>query len=225
MIYPRETLRRVLKRRPCNHVAGTNGVDRQVQDRDKDLLDAHCQGDRAAFGELVRRHGGSLLGYLMRMCGNREQAEDFFQETFKRVHEKAHTLRSEHFNSWLFTIATRVAISGLRRGNRLKVVSLNQQFDCNDGGSEPPSEIAVADSRHNPAEQAIKAEEVQQVRQAVASLPAKQRAVLILAYYQELSYREVADILGCSIGTVKTHMYRALKALAQRLPDIVGETE
>ena len=200
-----------------------DGAEGPVQETDKNLLNAHCRGDPAAFGELVRRHGGSLLGYLMRMCANREQAEDFFQETFKRVHEKADTLRKDRFKSWLFSIATRVAIDGLRRRSRLKLVSLNQQFDCNDGGREPLSEIAVADSTHNPVEQAVKAEEARQVREAVASLPAKQRATLVLAYYQQLSYREVAEVLGCSIGTVKSQMFRALRTLAQRLPDISGE--
>ena len=63
---------------------------------DKSLIDAHLQGDAEAFGELVRRYGDSLLGYLTKICGNREQAKDLFQETFRRVHEKAHTLRSGH---------------------------------------------------------------------------------------------------------------------------------
>jgi RNA polymerase sigma factor (sigma-70 family) len=63
-----------------------------------------------------------------------------------------------------------------------------------------------------------------QVRQAIAALPARQRTTLVLAYYQQLSYREVAEALGCSIGTVKTQMYRALKTLAAKLPDVSGET-
>jgi len=71
----------------------------------------------------------------------------------------------------------------------------------------------------------IKAEQKEQVRQAVESLPANQRATLVLAYYQQLSYREVAEVMGCSIGTVKAQMYRALKTLAQRLPDVSGEVK
>ena len=64
------------------------------------------------------------------------------------------------------------------------------------------------------------AERKEQVRQALDLLPARQRATLVLAYFQQLSYPDVAQVLGCSIGTVKTQMYRALKTLAQRLPDI-----
>jgi RNA polymerase sigma-70 factor (ECF subfamily) len=192
---------------------------------DKSLIDAHRQGDKTAFSELVRRYGDSVLGYLVRMSGNREQAEDLFQETFKRVHEKAHTFRGDQFKSWLFTIATRVAIDGLRRRRRLRFISLNQRFDCADKNSEELAAVAVADNSYEPSQEAIMAEQKEQVRQAVDLLPAMQRATLVLAYYQQLSYREVAEVLGCSIGTVKTQMYRALRTLAQRLPEFGGEAK
>ncbi len=196
-----------------------------MENSDKSLIDAHRQGDKTAFGELVRRYGDSVLRYLMRMSGSREQAEDLFQETFKRVHEKAHTLRGNRFKPWLFTIATNVAIDGMRRRRRLRVVSLNQKLDCADGRCEELGAVAVADNRYEPSGEVIRAEQKEQVRQAVDLLPAKQRATLVLAYYQQLSYSEVAQVLGCSIGTVKAQMYRALKTLAQRLPDVSGEVK
>ena len=192
----------------------------RMEKTDQSLLDAHRQGDSAAFGELVRRYGDSVLGYLVRMSGSRERAEDLFQETFKRVHEKSHTFRGPQFKGWLFKIATRVALDGVRKNKRMKTISLNQQTDCaGQDGSEFAATVA-SDNSCNPSEQAVKAERTEQVRQAVGSLPARQRATLVLAYYQQLSYREVAAVLGCSEGTVKTQMYRALKTLAQRLPEI-----
>ena len=189
---------------------------------DKSLIDAHLEGDTMAFGELVRRYGDSLLGYLTRMTGSREQAEDLFQETFKRVHEKAGTFRGSRIKSWLFAIATNVAIDGMRKSKRLRIVSLNQKVDCDDEEGREFSTVAVADNSYEPSQNAIMAEQKQQVRQALEVLPARQRATLVLAYYQQLSYPEVAQVLGCSVGTVKTQMYRALKSLAQRLPDISG---
>jgi len=193
-----------------------------MEKTDNSLIEAHRRGDREAFGELVRRYGDGVLGYLVKMSRNREQAEDLFQETFKRVHEKAHTFRGSNFKSWLFRIATHVAIDGMRKRKRLHLVSLSQPLDCPDGNCESLEAVAAADDSWDPSEQAQRAEQARKVRQAIASLPTKQRATLVLAYYQQLSYREVAATLGCSVGTVKTQMYRALRTLAERLPDVTG---
>jgi RNA polymerase sigma-70 factor (ECF subfamily) len=191
---------------------------------DESLVAAHLTGDQAAFRELVRRYGDGVLGYLFRMTGNLSQAEDLFQETFKRVHEKAHTFRGGRFKSWLFTIATRAAIDSGRRHSRLTVVSLDQAGDCDE--ENPLQVIALADDNAaDPANEMIKEEQKQQVRQAIEALPVKQRATLILAYYQQLSYPEVAQVMGCSIGTVKTQMSRALAALARTLPASIGVTK
>jgi RNA polymerase sigma-70 factor (ECF subfamily) len=191
-----------------------------MENTDKSLIDAHCQGDPAAFGELIRRYGDNVLGYLIRMSPNREQAEDLFQETFKRVHEKAHTFRGPQFKGWLFKIATRVALDGFRRGKRIKAVSLNQQLDCDNPNSEQLGSVALVDNSCDPSEQALKAEQTEQVRRAIELLPERQRATLILAYYQQLSYPDVAEVLGCSVGTVKTQMFRALRTLSDKLPEI-----
>jgi len=193
-----------------------------MESTDKSLIEAHIKGDPKAFGELVRRYGDGLLGYLTRMSRNRHEAEDLFQETFKRVHEKAHTFRGSQFKSWLFRIATNAAIDGMRRGKGKRMVSLNQKLDCTDGDGEELSAVALADDSQEPSQEAAKAEQVRQVREAVMSLPSRQRATLVLAYYQQLSYPEVAKVLGCSLGTVKTQMFRALKTLGQKLPDVQG---
>ncbi|HUT28746.1 MAG TPA: RNA polymerase sigma factor, partial [Sedimentisphaerales bacterium] len=73
--------------------------------------------------------------------------------------------------------------------------------------------------------QVIRAEQRRQVRRAIEMLPERQRATLVLAYYQQLSYPEVAEVLGCSVGAVKTQMYRALKTLARKLPEVSGVVE
>lgn len=189
-----------------------------MENTDKSLIEAHCQGDPTAFGEIVRRYGDGILGYLIHMTGNREHAEDLFQETFKRVHEKSHTLRGSEFKSWLFRIATNTALDGLRR--KIRIRSREKSINFSDCGSETTAALAVADNSCNPSAEVEKAEQIEQVRQAIISLPDKQRATLVLAYYQQLSYSQVALVLGCSVGTVKTQMYRALRTLAQKLPEI-----
>ena len=187
-------------------------------DTDKSLIEAHCKGDRNAFGEIVRRHGDSLLGYLMHMTGDREQAEDLFQETFKRVHEKSHTFKGSRFKSWLFKIATNVTYDGFRKKQRTESRGVKVNF--NTENSENMVSTTPADNSFNPSVATVKAEQVEQVRKAVESLPDKQKAALVMTYYQHLSYREVASVLDCSVGTVKTQMYRALKTLAQILPEV-----
>ena len=188
---------------------------------DENLIAAHVQGDATAFCEIVRRYGDGVLGYLVRMTGNRDQAEDLFQDTFQRVHEKAGTFRGGSFKSWVYTIATRLTIDSVRRKRLRMAVSLDQAGD-GDGEGSPP---LPASDAPDPADELLQEERRDQVRRAIASLPVKQRAALVLAYYQQLSYPEVAQTLGCSVGSVKTQMSRALATLAKRLPDSVSVTK
>jgi RNA polymerase sigma-70 factor, ECF subfamily len=190
-----------------------------MNETDKSLIEAHRKGDKEAFGRLVRRYGDGVLGYLMRMTGDKQQAEDLFQETFKRVHEKSGSLRGTGLKSWIYKIATNVAYDGFRK-ERLAESHI-QKLDCiNQDGQTYESSDAVADCSCDPSMLTAKAEQVEQVRDALDCLPAKQKATLVLAYYQQLSYNEVAMALNCSVGTVKTQMYRALRTLAQKLPEV-----
>ena len=185
---------------------------------DQQLIQEHLAGDTQAFEAVVRRYGPGLLGYLSRLCASPEDAEDCFQEVFQRVYAKAHTIKSGHFRAWLFRVATNLAMDGFRRNRRTRAVSLFQSTD-DDQGPEAESMCVLADTTMNPVEQIELSEQTQQVRDAIQSLPERQRATLILAYYQQLTYRQVAQVLGCSVGTVKQQTYRALKLLAQKLPD------
>lgn len=179
-------------------------------------------GEQAAFAELVGRHGDGLLGYLCRTTGNRQAAEDLFQETFRRVHEKAATFRGNNFRSWLYAIATNLTINEWRRRKRRPEMSLDQITDCQDGGCSPLDTIVATDETTEPGYAAEREELKSRVRSAVEALPAKQRLTLIMAYYQQMNYTEIAAALGCSTGAVKTHMFRALKRLGRLLPDVPG---
>ena len=100
---------------------------------------------------------------------------------------------------------------------------MDQQADCDDDPS--PLETLTARDAADPVDEAVRQEQKEQVRRAIESLPVGQRAALVLAYYQQLSYQEVAEALGCSVGAVKTQMSRALAKLARRLPDSVDVTQ
>ncbi len=189
-----------------------------MKDTDMSLIDAHRKGDPEAFGQIVRRYGDGVLGYLIRMTGDKQQAEDLFQETFKRVHEKSDTIRGSGFKSWLYKVATNVAYDGFRKDNKVELHE--KKLNCTSQDGRELDSPAIMDNSSNPSVVTVKAEQAEQVRRALESLPDRQRATVVLAYYQQLSYSEVALALGCSIGTVKTQMYRALRTLAQKLPEV-----
>ncbi len=174
---------------------------------DELLMEAYRDGDPSAFPTLVHRYQNRLYGYLMRMVNNSEIAEDCFQETFLHVHRKAHTYRSGAvFRRWLYTIATRVAI------DRLRFIARRPRTDSL--GLDDPVQPTLDDPAHLAEQHELR----QAVRTALETLPPQQRAALILAYYQGHTYPEVAEIMGCSLGTVKSHMSRALKKLSTLLP-------
>ncbi len=198
-----------------------------MEPSDETLMIAHRQGDTTAFSRLISRHGDSLLGYLRHMSKNRELAEDMFQETFRRVHEKADTFQGRgSFKSWLYAIASHVALDGLRKRKRdQKVMSLNRNIDCDPGNDVLLVAVLTDEKNRHPLPSLVLAEQKRQVQEALEQLPRQQRMTLVLAYYQGLTYREVSEVLGCSLGTVKTHMFRALRTLARRLPDLQGGVE
>ncbi len=155
------------------------------------------------------------------MCGSRDGAEDLFQETFRRVYEKRATIRGENLKPWLYKIATNATIDGLRRPNLMRNISRNKKDDCETDQSL--NDIAIEDNSLEPSGNASKREQAEHVRRIIAELPTKQRTTLVLAYYQQLTYTEVADAMGCSVGTVKTQMSRALRTVAKKLPVAFGD--
>ena len=188
-----------------------NGELEFMEPNDEVLMTAYQQGDQTALAGLVRRHADPLLSYLVRLCMQRQQAEDVFQETFLRVHRKAGSFRAgSRFKPWLYAIATHLAIDSLRRRSRW-FVSLEED------------EKPIVDPGPTPSESAARSDRQTQVRQALESLPPRQRATVVLTYFEGLSYPEAAQSLGCSVGTVKKQMSRALETLARLLPDAAKE--
>ena len=159
--------------------------------------------DRAVVEAWVRDHGPAVLGYLMKLCAARDRAEDCFQETFRRAVEKGGNVCPDRIRNWLYRVATNVAMDSFRQQKRQHAT--------------PVVDARSSDPTPGPEALSAQAEQVSEVRAAVAALPDRQRTILILSYYQRLSYRDIAALLDCSLGTVKTHMSRALATLAHRL--------
>jgi RNA polymerase sigma-70 factor (ECF subfamily) len=149
---------------------------------DEALIAAHGHGDPAAFGELLRRHGPAVFGYLVRMNRSREQAEDLFQDTFRRVHEQAATFRGRgsfrgSFRAWLFAIAANLAVDACRKQRRDPSPGrLDALTDCPHSSSRAPGPaIAPAATKASqPVDQAIVAERRARVWQVLDRLPPRQ---------------------------------------------------
>src|SRR5262245_41283776 len=183
---------------------------------DEELLDHFRRGRSEAFGQLVRRYERELYGYLRRYLGDACLAEDVFQNTFLQLYVKSGQYQpGRPVRPWLYTIATHQAIDALRRNGRHQAVSLEQY-------REEPSEgdvrnlLETLESRGpGPLELASGEERRERVRASVDGLPDFLRQVLVLAYYQGLKYREIADILDIPVGTVKSRLHAALVKLQE----------
>jgi RNA polymerase sigma-70 factor (ECF subfamily) len=181
---------------------------------DEELLTRFCQGKTEAFGLLVRRYERELYGYLRRYLGDPTLADDVFQNTFLQLYTKSSQYEAGRpVRPWLYTIATHQAIDALRRNGRHQAVSLDQQREELPDG-EVHSLLELLETRGPGPMEVLEANERRErVRAGVEQLPEFLRQVVLLAYYQGLKYREIADILEIPVGTVKSRLHAALVKL------------
>ena len=182
---------------------------------DGELLAAHRTGqDPDAFETLVRRYRPELLPYLIRFVRSRAAAEDVFQETFLQVHLSADRFDvSKRFKPWLYTIASNKARDHLRKAKRRRTVPLSASVGRDGDG---PAFVDLMDSGlPRPVDVADDRDMAGRVREAVDTLPDHLREVLLLAYFEQFAYREVAEMLGVPLGTVKSRLHAAVGAFAR----------
>lgn len=182
---------------------------------DHQLIEATKRGDEAAFAEIVNRYRSPLTNYLFRMLSDYEEAVDLAQETFVRVYfaiERYHT--DYAFSTYIYRIATNLAISEIRKKKRRKLLSLSSFFQTDEGDAQ---EFHLPDEKSLPDEDLIDAERSRTIEKAIATLPDKYRAPIILREIQELSYEEIAQILGLGLGTTKSRISRARGLLREKL--------
>jgi len=193
---------------------------------DEELLDRYRAGDTDAFTELVRRYERELYNYLRRYLGDATLAEDVFQNTFLQLHVKLELYEKGRLvRPWLYTIATNQAIDALRKAGRTRTVSLDAKAPSEDEASTFVE--LIEGSEVDPLAGLEAAERQQWVRGALDQLPPYLKSVVVMAYYQELKYREIAEVLEIPVGTVKSRLHAAVQKLAQawRESQPVMETE
>ena len=169
---------------------------------DRDLILRARRGDAEAFGELVTRYQGSVFNVCYRMTNERREAEDLAQETFLRAHSRLDTFDIQReFGPWIRRVAANLCL------NRLEAQRPTGELDEERDADESQSPEAALEVR----------ERSEQIRGALASLPAQYRLVIELRHYQELSYHEIAAEPNLPLSGVKSHLFRARKLLAERL--------
>ncbi len=190
---------------------------------DEQLVELFRSGNEDAFGRLVRRYERELYNFLLKFLGKSASAEDIFQETFLQVHLSANTFESgRRFRPWLYTIAANKARDLLRSQARRPTVQLTPPDDDTDIAQL--WEGLLQDT--TTPEQQLQVKQRQEfVREVVGQLPDHLREILILAYFNQLSYKELSDVLGIPLGTVKSRLHSAVTHFARLYRELSPDPE
>ena len=208
-----DAVRVVPRRRPQQAVRERQAAVQPVsQQSDEALLEAHLAGDESAFALLVERYATELVPYLAKVTGSRTTADDIFQEAFLQVHQSAHTFdMARRFKPWLYTIAVNKARDWHRRQSRRPAVSLSSPINEDGGGMVDLLDGGV----EVPIEDLQREELGDLVRQAVEELPHHLREIILLSYFQKMSYNQIAETLQIPLGTVKSRLHAAVASFSR----------
>jgi len=191
--------------------------------RDERLIELYRAGQSEAFELLIERYHKDLYHFLIRFTGNRHAAEDVFQDAFLQVYNSLDSFdTSRRFKPCLFTIAANKARDMLRKNTRRREAPLSAP--ANRGGQDGPTFVDLMESDIPLPDDEARLQEIQElVRQVVASMPDHLREVLMLAYFQKMAYKEVAQVLSVPLGTVKSRLHAAVATFAKLWKARYGE--
>lgn len=184
------------------------------------MLDVKA-GDDASFELLLRKYRTPLVNYLARMIGDSAAAEDLAQEVFLRIYRaRSQYEPSAKFTTWIFRIATNLALNARRDGRyRQLEVSLQEGNYPQDGD---PRLLQIPDGRLGAEQHLMLRDRNAFIRRAVEGLPEKQRAAVLLHKYEEMDYDQIAAVLGCSESALKSLLFRAYETLRVKLAPLAG---
>ncbi|MDF2726199.1 MAG: polymerase sigma24 factor [Paenibacillus sp.] len=181
---------------------------------DSQLIREIKDGNVQYYEELMRRYERKILSYIYHMLKSarmESMTEDLCSETFYKAYRSLHSFREVEasFKTWLYTIARNTVLSELRKTKSVHV-SLEES-------STLPLALSLASSEHTPEQSMLRNERVSMVREAINNLPEKQRSALILREYDQMDYQEIANILGQTVSSVKSLLFRARASIKQQL--------
>lgn len=179
----------------------------------KERINQVLKGDHNAFGEVVEIYKDKVFQICFRMLGNRQEAEDLSQEAFVRAFVNIRSFNIDmKFSTWLYRIATNLCIDRLRKKKP------DYYLDAEVPGSEGLNMYSQIASDMAIPEEEVESLELQETIQAeIMKLPEKYRSVIVLKYIEELSLKEISEILDLPVGTVKTRIHRGREALRKQL--------
>jgi RNA polymerase sigma factor (sigma-70 family) len=176
---------------------------------DNFLMEEVKEGKVEKLAVLFEKYHVQLFNFFLRLTGNRGTSEDLVQDVFLRILKYRTTYRGQSkFTVWLYQIARNAHIDYLRKSKG--ELSLDDQWD------------EVVESERTPLDQLERGQDVKLLREALARLPLKKREVLVLSRYQDMKYKDIAELFGCQIGTVKAHVHRAIKDLGKIYLELSG---
>lgn len=187
--------------------AGSSAMASAEVREDVTLVQRTLAGDQQAYTSLVEKYKDSVFNVAYRMLGNPTEAEDVAQEAFVRAYTQLHTYKDSHrFSTWLLSIASHLAIDQLRRRRFLALPLENVPFL-----------EWIADLSLGPEDSALAVEASDEMQRILAVLPPKYRAVLVLRYWHDLSYEEIAEVLHLTPPLVKARLHRARELVARTM--------
>ena len=183
---------------------------------DEELMVRYREGSMRAFEVLLERHRQPVFNFLYRFVRSRSTAEDLLQEVFLRVVRNAHSYRPKaRFTTWLYTIARNLAIDQTRKARHQRTLSLDQPIGNNEEGM---SYLDMVPARGRPSdEQLVGRDFAISLYRALDAIPGEQREVFLLRQYHAMPFKEIAQVVGAPLNTVKSRMRYALEGLRLRL--------
>jgi RNA polymerase sigma-70 factor, ECF subfamily len=189
-----------------------------TEDPDETLMLRYQRGDVGAFEILLARHERPIFNFLMRSVGSTSIAEDLLQDTFLRVIKGAQSYKQQaKFTTWLYTIARNLCVDRSRRQKHRKAQSLDQPMRDDEGSGTLLDVVPGGDV--GAERRAIGAQLQARLEEAIASLSDEQREIFVLRQFQDLSFKEIAEIVGIPENTAKSRMRYALEKLRLELDE------
>jgi RNA polymerase sigma-70 factor (ECF subfamily) len=176
-------------------------------------------GDDGAFGYLVQKYRRPMISFMYRMAHNSAAAEDLAQEVFLRVYRSRSSYEaSAKFTTWLYRIATNLAMNFTRDTRHERP---ENQVSLDEPAEEDSTPLDVADRRLTAEQDLLRRERLQQIRKRVQSLPERQRLAVVMHKYQQMDYKQIAEVLKLSESATKSLLFRAYETLREQLKEFV----